>query len=225
VRARSGCDGGPNRCGGLAGASGPPTNVVRLLLQPSVGYPAELGQTGSTAHCGMSFPGRRKRRLRMSPIHMPLRRSAFVGASANAVQSSAPTWIGSGVIYVGTTFQGAGVIDATPTYSFQAPGAASALAATATAGAPAGVNRLADVGLTEFNRLTEAPVAHAEREVSGALYTVSAQPRPVRDLRPAAAIDDSPAPARPAQRVQRTAYNKRFCTVTEVMHAASASCR
>jgi filamentous hemagglutinin family protein len=163
--------------------------------------------------------------LANSAVLLPGGTVAFVGASANAVQSSAPTWIGSGVIYVGTTFQGAGVIDATPTYSFQAPGAASALAATATAGAPAGVNRLADVGLTEFNRLTEAPVAHAEREVSGALYTVSAQPRPVRDLRPAAAIDDSPAPARPAQRVQRTAYNKRFCTVTEVMHAASASCR
>jgi filamentous hemagglutinin family protein len=149
---------------------------------------------------------------------------AFVGAPASAVQSSAPTWLGSGVLYVGTTFQGAGIIDATPTYSFQPPSAGS-VPAQATGAAPMGVNQLTDVGLSEFNRLTEARVANAGREVSGTLYTVSAQPRSARELRPVGAIDDSRASARPAQRVQRTASNKRFCTVTELMHTASATCR
>lgn len=45
--------------------------------------------------------------LANSAVLLPGGTVAFVGATANAVQSSAPTWLGSGVIYVGTTFQGA----------------------------------------------------------------------------------------------------------------------
>jgi filamentous hemagglutinin family protein len=154
---------------------------------------------------------------------------AFVGSAAGSLHSAYPAWLGPALVSVGPMLHGAGIIDATPTYSFQAPGNTVAGAANT---APTNLARLTEVGLTEFNRLpdsaTESTAYGAENAGGRTLYRVAARRQPIRNAKPVAASDESspaPVPQR-AKSAQQAAYGKRFCTVTEVMHAVSAQgCR
>jgi filamentous hemagglutinin family protein len=75
------------------------TVLVRSRLQPV------QGNINSTSIANLAS----------STVVLPGGTIAFVGDVAGGVQSAAPTWL----VAVGPQFQGAGVIDATPTYSFQ----------------------------------------------------------------------------------------------------------
>jgi len=162
--------------------------------------------------------------LASSTVVLPGGTIAFVGGVSGGVQSAAPTWLA----VVGPQFQGAGVIDATPTYSFQ-PVAALPPGNVSTAadiGAAVDVTRTTNVGLAEFNRL---PQTVGDSNVAGSdsgervLYTVAARRRS-SDVQPVMEI--ARPSARRTQASPQKVSSKRFCTVTEVMHAVAAQgCR
>jgi hypothetical protein len=164
--------------------------------------------------------------LASSTVVLPGGTIAFVGDVAGGVQSAAPTWL----VAVGPQFQGAGVIDATPTYSFQPvaalPPGNSSIGGTANNGSALDIAHATSVGLAEFNRL---PQAVGDSNVAGSgsaertLYTVAARRRSP-DVQPVTEIE-RPIARRTRASPQKVS-SKRFCTVTEVMHAvASQGCR
>jgi trimeric autotransporter adhesin len=183
------------------------TVLVRSMLQPVQG----------------SINGVDVANLASAAVTLPGGTIAFIGTPAN-VQSAVPTWVAD-LIPAGTQFQGAGIIDATPVYSFQPTQVtiAGAGGGTAQVGAP----RVTDTALVEFNRLpnaaTDTTMSASERR-GPTLYTIASRSQPLRDA-PAVADSDPPSP-RTARPAVQAANGKRFCTVTEVMHSGSAQgCR
>src|SRR5689334_12210071 len=182
------------------------TLLVRSLLQPLQG--TVNGVNANQAATAVQLPGGSV---------------AFVGSPASgSVQSAFPDWLGPGVVAVGTQLQGAGIIDATPTYSIPAQGdiQAQLTGATVVGAAPG------DRTLAQFNRLSDSIAAvapDAARRDSEPLYTLNrgapqaAADEPVLRRR---RVAGSPVSARKA-----ASSSRRFCTVTEVLHTSSASCR
>jgi hypothetical protein len=101
------------------------------------------------------------------------------------------------------------------------------LSGTADNGAAADVTHTTNVGLAEFNRL---PQTVGDSNVAGSdsgerlLYTVAARRRS-SDVQPAMEIA-RPGVRRTAAGSPQKVSSKRFCTVTEVIHAVSSQgCR
>ena len=187
------------------------TVLVRTLLQPF------QGSVNGVAVAGLAS----------SSVVLPGGTVAFIGSTTSNVQSAAPAWLGPQVIAL--TLQGAGIIDATPTYSFQVSNPiAGGLVGTTVSAATATVPQPVKPSLSEFNRLaisdTDANPTRAERD-ERALYTLDIRRSSVYQAQPV--LDINPPAAPPARRqIQQTAGGKGFCTVNQVMHASTAQgCR
>jgi filamentous hemagglutinin family protein len=188
------------------------TVLVRTLLQPFQG----------------SVNGIDVANLASSSVVLPGGTVAFLGSTASNVQSAAPAWLGPAVIAL--SLQGAGIIDATPTYSFQVAGpSAGGFVGTSVADAAASVPSTVKPALSEFNRLAisdgETNPLRAERD-DHTLYTLETR-RSAPSYQAQPVLDISPPETAPARRqIQPTAGAKRFCTVNQVMHSSTAQgCR
>jgi hypothetical protein len=154
---------------------------------------------------------------------------AFIGDPSQQVATSFPTWLGPGIMNVGGHLHGAGVIDASPVYSFphQSGGEIQTAATSNVGGVPSAAR------LSEFNRLPEAPGlwSFVQREQDDQAIGISAASNTVVQ----------PTASAPARQVLRFAQQEsatttttrgatpstrgtRYCTVAELRRGAKG-CR